>query len=99
MRKDSNSGFTLIELMVVVIIVGILAGLSVFSYRDFVKKNEINNQIRALYSDLIKLRLMAMRTNKTTFMELTSDNYIGYVDTNEDDILDAGIDAIVLQAN
>lgn len=92
-------GFSLLELMVVVIIVGILAGMSVFGYRNFTIKNEINNQIMAIYGDLVKLRMMAMRNNKMTFMELTSDNYIGYVDTNENEVLDTGVDAIILQAN
>ncbi|HOL06613.1 MAG TPA: GspH/FimT family pseudopilin [Syntrophorhabdaceae bacterium] len=92
-------GFSLIELMVVVIIVGILAGMSVFGYRNFSMKNEINNQTRAIYADLIKLRMMAMRGNRMTFMELTPNNYIGYVDTNENGLLDTDTDAVVLQAD
>lgn len=96
--KKAN-GFSLLELMVVVIIIGILAGLSVFGYRNFTIKNEINNQTKAMYADLIKLRMLAMRSNRMTFMELTSDNYIGYEDTNENEVLDTATDKIVLQAH
>lgn len=95
----NTKGFSLLELMVVVIIVGILAGMSVFGYRNFTIKNEINNQTRAIYADLIKLRMMAMRQNRMTFMELAPNNYVGYMDSNDNNLLDTGTDAVVLQAS
>ncbi len=39
MMKTSNKGFTLIELMIVVIIIGIFVAIAVPTYRNYTKKN------------------------------------------------------------
>ncbi len=47
MMKTSNKGFTLIELMIVVIILGIFIAIAVPTYRNYVKKNsEVQAQTR-----------------------------------------------------
>ncbi|PAT36837.1 type IV pilin protein [Vandammella animalimorsus] len=38
MRKNSNKGFTLIELMIVMVIVGILAAIAYPSYQEYVRR-------------------------------------------------------------
>ena len=45
-RKDA--GFTLIELMIVVAIIGVLAAVAIPSYQDYVSKSQVNRAIGEL---------------------------------------------------
>ncbi len=68
MRKAYNTGFTLIELMVVVVIIGLLAGIAMPAYQDYSKSSRAQEATG---------NLMAM---KTAAEQWFADNktYTGY---------------------
>jgi prepilin-type N-terminal cleavage/methylation domain-containing protein len=97
MKRD---GFSLLEVLVVIAIVGIMAGLGVANFQGLMRKQNVANQTRRMHSDLMNFRIMAMNKNRTHFVTLSSGGYTAYEDTNPapngDNVLTVGSDAVVL---
>jgi len=93
------NGFSLIELLVVVIIVGILAGLGMASFEGLVTKYNVDNQMRRMHADLSNVKIMAMSKGRTHFLTLSASGYTAYDDTNENETLNTGTDPVVLRSN
>lgn len=64
-----NNGFTLIELMVTVTIVGILAIALGFSYRDWMQKYKTEKVIKDMQSDVLEARTLAYQKNRAYFVD------------------------------
>jgi prepilin-type N-terminal cleavage/methylation domain-containing protein len=79
MKKD---GFSLIELLVVMIITGILATLGTVSFTGWVRKHDIESQVREMYTDLMNARLTAMHQNRTHFITLSTNQMRAYEDND-----------------
>ena len=61
MNKQNDSGFTLVELMIVIAIAGILVVIAAPSYRDMLERNRIKQVAEALKSDLQFARTQAIK--------------------------------------
>lgn len=62
-RLPNTSGFTLIELMIVIVIIGMLAAFAGPSYRDFVVAQRIKTTAFELFADLTLARSEAIKAN------------------------------------
>ncbi|MGL4576957.1 MAG: GspH/FimT family pseudopilin [Burkholderiaceae bacterium] len=100
--RNSASGFTLIELVVVVTIVAILTGLALPSFASFIRRTQIANASNDLISGFNYARAEAIKlgtpvvvcpsTNFTSCAGGTAweNGSIAYVDTNANGAVDAG---------
>lgn len=64
MNRSKNGGFTLLELLVVVVILGILGMLAVPSYRDLMLNNRLVTATNDLLADLALARSESSRSGK-----------------------------------
>lgn len=93
-----KNGFTLLELMIVIVIVGILSGLAVVNFRGLASKYQLENQVRELYADIMSARMMAMNKNRAVFINLVATGqYTLYEDTDNDGTLNTGSDTQVVR--
>lgn len=69
-----NEGFTLIELIVTMVIVGILMSMAAPSFTRFLQDAKLGGQARALSSEIQRARSEAARLNQNVVICNTTDN-------------------------
>jgi type IV fimbrial biogenesis protein FimT len=82
MKKLGSSGFSLIELMIVIAIMGIIAALAVPSYRDMLARNRLKQAAEGLKSDLQWMRAESIKQScnlRASFTEGANWSYQIYI--------------------
>jgi type IV fimbrial biogenesis protein FimT len=73
-KPRPHSGFTIIEFVVVMLIVGIIAAIGVPSFKYVTTSNRIASEINALLADMRYARTEAIRTGLPVTLCATTDN-------------------------
>lgn len=67
----SRNGFTLIEILVVVTILGVLLALGTLQFNRFLVKGEIERQTQELYADFMATRTAAVTQHSSKMVKMT----------------------------
>jgi prepilin-type N-terminal cleavage/methylation domain-containing protein len=104
-----NSGFSLIELVVVIAILSCLFLIAGLSGRTWLARYRVESQTKQMYADLMNARASAMQKSRTYFVTLASTQYSVYEDRDPaspanpaldgDDLFESASDALILQKN
>ena len=80
--KLARGGFTLMEILIVIVIVGILLTIAAGNFGGVNEKYKVEAETKQLYADLMDVRGRAMQRNRMSFVRLSGTGYATYEDTN-----------------
>ena len=86
MKKSQSIGFTLVELIVVIAIVGIIASMAVPSYQDTLERNRLKEAVESLKSDLMFARTEAIKrsSNINVSIDINGSSWCYGLSTDDD---------------
>ncbi len=89
---NKQSGFTLIELIVIIAIVAVLAGIAVPNFLSYMPKYRLNGAARQVMGDLMAARMKAVSQNNEfkIFFLANGHDYMILDDDNNDGTADGG---------
>jgi type II secretion system protein H len=67
MRRKSVNGFTLVELLIVIAIIGIVASIASFAWQNYVRNTNLKTAARELTSDIQFMKGKAIARNDLTY--------------------------------
>lgn len=95
--NESRRGFTLVEILIAIAILGILAVLAVGNFGGMNEKYKVEAETKQFYADIMDARGRAMQRNRWSFVRITTNGYMTYEDRplpDGDGAFDNTVDAL-----
>lgn len=73
--KMNNSGFSIVELVLVIGIISILLGIATFAFHNWQVKSNVEAQVRKMATDINDIRIRALTTKQRHSIVLNQNNY------------------------
>lgn len=89
-KKKRDSGFSLAELVIVVTIIAIVAGIGLPNFISFLPRIRLNGATRQVMTDLMVARMNAVKFATTANVTFSGTTYTVWVDRDRDGSVDAG---------
>ena len=81
-RKEACGGFTLLEIMIVIAIVGIVLTIAVSNFRGGMEKYRVEGETKQMFAHLMDARGRAMQRNRVFHVQITDNGYKTFEDTD-----------------
>jgi prepilin-type N-terminal cleavage/methylation domain-containing protein len=78
----ARRGFTLVEILITIAILGILLLIGVSNFRGLNEKYKVEAETKQLYADIMDARGRAMQRNRASFVQINGSDYQTYEDTS-----------------
>lgn len=78
--RGGRGGFTLVEIMIAIAILGILVVLAVTTFEGMNEKYKVEAETKQMYADLMDVRGRAMQRNRWFFVRVDPTGYATYED-------------------
>jgi prepilin-type N-terminal cleavage/methylation domain-containing protein len=80
--RTSRGGFTLVEILIALAIVGIVVMLATSTFQGMMEKYRVEGETKQIFADLMDARGRAMQRNRVFHVQITSNGYKTFEDTN-----------------
>ena len=69
---SNQQGFTLLELIVILMIMGVLIAVGMLSYQGIQQRSDLDQKVKQMYAELMNTRIRAMQRSRDHFVSLPS---------------------------